>query len=169
MAFSLTEALADPRLAADYLRSSSVVYGVDSARGRRARGGAAVLDITLRPLPAFAQEGYPVEQVRIVVKPDLSVFTFPLGANRPFLHRNRPTAELCLQYDRDDRALQWLPQDGLEPLVTMVHRHLIFEEHWRRTGQWPTEDAPHGPAPIGQVHPIRTARLRKEADRWARS
>ncbi|HTC69110.1 MAG TPA: hypothetical protein VK662_06020 [Acidothermaceae bacterium] len=171
MAFSLIDVLADPMSAADHLRSSSAVYGVTDATGRSTDTGAAILEVSLRPLPAFESEGYPDEHVRIVIQSDCRVLAFPRGTSgRPFLHRNLwPTTELCLQYDRDDPALKWVPEDGLEPLVTMVHRHLIFEEHWRRTGQWPTEDAPHGHAPTGGAHPIRTAQLREEVDRWARS
>lgn len=46
----------------------------------------------------------------------------------PLVGDHAQIAGLCLQYDRDDPALRWLPSDGLEPLVTLVHRHLIFEE-----------------------------------------
>jgi hypothetical protein len=55
-----------------------------------------------------------------------------------------------------------MPVDGLEALVTLVHQHLIFEEAWRRTGDWPCEDAPHGPAG-DKPHPVTTARMRR---RW---
>ncbi|NIL41502.1 hypothetical protein HCB17_10180 [Salinispora arenicola] len=86
----------------------------------------------------------------------------------PLVGDHAQIAGLCLQYDRDDPALRRLPSDGLEPLVTLVHRHLIFEEAWRRTGDWPCEDAPHGDdrrAP----HCVATTMMRRELVRWSRT
>jgi hypothetical protein len=170
MAISLSEVLADPAGAAARLLAPAGMYAVLRAEARRGCGEAAVLDLTLRPLPPFADEGYPVELVRIVVLTDHEIHAFPRDQHpRRYKHRNLlPMSDLCLQYPHDDPALRWLPDDGLEALVMLVHRHLIFEERWRRTGQWPTEDAPHGdsgPLP----HPIATPGLRKELARWKRS
>lgn len=169
MALPLSAVLADPSGAASHLLHVAAVFGVEQAVGRRGLNGAAVLELALKPLPAFEREGYPVERVRIVIHADDQVHAFPQGDHaRRFKHRNPlPLSDLCLQYPGDDPALRWLPGDGLEPLVTQIHRHLMAEEAWRRTGQWPFEDAPHGPA-SGQPHPITSPRIREEVKRWAR-
>jgi hypothetical protein len=169
VAYPVSALLADPAAAAEHLLRHASVYGVAHATGRTGCQGAAVLELTLRPVPALAAEGYPTERVRLVIMaPGDRIHAYPrTGRGRSYKHRNALPADLCLQYDRDDPALRWLPDDGLEPLVTLVHRHLMFEEAWRRTGDWPCEDAPHGDdrhAP----HRVVTPEMRKELSRWAR-
>lgn len=162
--------LADPDGAAEHLLRHADVFGVAQATGRTGWNGAALLELTLSPLPALALEGYPIERARLVIlAPGDQVYAIPLsGHGRRYKHRNpSPRYDLCLQYNRDDPALKWLPGDGLEPLVTLVHRHLMFEEAWRRTGSWPSEDAPHGDD-RQRPHPIVTGEMRKELYRWAR-
>ncbi|WP_199820991.1 hypothetical protein [Streptomyces fulvoviolaceus] len=170
MAYPLSQVLAGPPAAADHLLHSEAIYGVEQASGRTGPGGAALLELTLRPLPALKRENYPIERVRLVIRPDQTVHAFPLGlVDRLFKHRNPPPLkDLCLQYPGDDTALRWIPEDGLEPLVTLVHRHLLYEEAWRRTGTWPAEDAPHG-EPSHGTHPLRTPEMQQEARRWTRS
>jgi hypothetical protein len=166
----MTRALIEPAAAADYLLRHANVYGVAEAAGRALSNGAAVIDLTLRPLPALAADGYPGEKVRLALLPGGRVCAYPRDrGQRRYKHRNPwPHRDLCLQYDRDDPALRWLPADGLDALVTLIHRHLIFEEAWRRSGHWPSEEAPHGPASGDKAHPVATARMRREAARWAR-
>lgn len=170
MAYPVTAVLQDPAAAADHLLRHADVFGVAQAAGHTAALGAARLELTLLPLPAFAADGYPVERIRLVIlPPGQRVHAYPRsGSSRLFKHRNPQLGDLCLQYNRDDPALRWLPEDGLEPLVTLVHRHLIFEEAWRRSGEWSCEDAPHGDnrqAP----HRIATIAMRKELARWSRT
>jgi hypothetical protein len=166
----MTAVLEDPPAAAEFLLDRADVFGVVQATGHTTALGAARLELTLRPLPAFEAESYPAEPVRLVIlPPGKQIHAYPrAGRGREYKHRNPLLRDLCLQYDRDDPALQWLPEDGLEPLVTLVHRHLIFEEAWRRSGEWPCEDAPHGDdrdAP----HRISTPSMRKELGRWSRT
>ncbi|MFG3215690.1 hypothetical protein [Streptomyces tendae] len=169
MAYPLKAVLAAPGAAADHLLHADTVYGVEQAVGRIGPGGAALLKLTLRPLPALERENYPTERVRLVIRPDYTLHAFPLdSAGRAFKHRNPPPLrDLCLQYPGDDAALRWVPEDGLEALITLVHRHLLYEEAWRRSGTWPAEDAPHG-QPAHGAHPLRTAETQQEARRWAR-
>ncbi|MBT2508527.1 hypothetical protein J7I98_22080 [Streptomyces sp. ISL-98] len=169
MAYLLTRALADPAAAARHLLHHDTVFGVEQASGRTGPGGAALIELTLRPLPALQNAKYPTERIRLIIRPDTTVHAFPLGApDRIFKHRNPPPLrDLCLQYPGDDPALLWLPEDGLEPLVTLIHRHLIYEETWRRTGTWPAEDTPHG-HPTQGVHPLTTTEMQLEARRWTR-
>jgi hypothetical protein len=161
--------MADPQSAADHLMTTAEVFGVVTATGRRSSSGGAIFELTLRPLPALEAVGYPTERVRIALLPDGRAHVYVLdGRDRPFKHRNpAPCRGLCLEYPRDDPALRWLPDDGFEALVSVVHRHLMFEEAWRRYGQWPCEDAPHGDRP-GPPHPVVTKRMKRERQRWAR-
>ncbi|MFE7439354.1 hypothetical protein ACFU7X_02640 [Streptomyces chartreusis] len=169
MAYSLSRVLADPAAAADHLLHTEALFGVQQVICRTAHAGTALLELTLRPLPALERESYPIERVRVVIRPDHTIHAFPLdSADRAFKHRNPPPVQdLCLQYPGDDEALRWIPEDGLEPLVTLIHRHLLYEEAWRRTGTWPTEDAPHG-QPAHGTHPLRTPEIQQEARRWSR-
>jgi hypothetical protein len=168
MALQLSEVLADPVRAAVAITTSGTVFGV-AATGRATQCGAAVLDVMLDPLPGLAAAGYPVEKARIAILRDQRTFAYVLsGRARSFKHRNPPPSQsLCLQYSEDDAALRWIAEDGLEPLVTLVRRHLIFEEYNRRHGHWPCEDAPHGPSKAG-AHPVVTGRMRVLQGEWAR-
>ncbi|WP_248962019.1 hypothetical protein [Sphaerisporangium perillae] len=165
----MTEALDHPAEAAEHLLHHADLYGVVEATGRTGWQGAALFELTLLPLPALARDGYPPERVRLVIMPPGDrIHVYPRsGPGRRFKHRNSEPADLCLQYDRDDPALRWLPEDGLEPLITLVHRHLMFEETWRRTNVWPCEDAPHGDS-NELPHRIRTLQMRRERHRWVR-
>jgi hypothetical protein len=170
MAYPVSAVLEDPAAAANHLLGPADMFGVAQATGRTGCLGAAILELTLLPLPALAAEDYPTEHVRLVIMPPGNrVHAFPrTGRGRPHKHRNILPADLCLQYNRDDPALRWLPADGLEPLVTLVHRHLMCEEAWRRTNHWPCEDAPHGDD-RNAPHRIVTPEMRKELIRWSRT
>lgn len=64
-------------------------------------------------------------------------------------HRNGP-AELCLYYEDDPPERRWTERLGLLRLFDLARRHVAAEYVWRKTGRWPTEEAPHGrsaPAP----------------------
>src|SRR3954451_5842713 len=167
MALALTEVLSDPAGVAAFLVSGARLFGVEQCTGRTGAGRSSVFELTLRPLPALVHAGFPVEHARITVLADGGVWAFPRhSSHRQFFHRDltHPT-KLCLEYDRDDPALRWRWEDGFEEYVTRVHRHLMWEEQWRRTGKWPVEDAPHDwvpPAPI-------TPELQEASRRWRRS
>jgi hypothetical protein len=159
-------------------RSAAVIerqlYGAIVDRAARPHNGL-VFDLTFQPLQGL--EDFTAERARISVSPQAEVFAFPLGARpRRWKHRNPSplgypfgdlAAELCLYYPGDPRALRWEWEDGFVAYVSRVHRHLFYEEYWRRTGSWPVEDAPHG-EPEADVHPITTAFMRREEQRWSR-
>jgi len=172
VAHPLSALLAHPQQTAADLVNGEAIYGLRCARGSRlptAAGWAgAVLDLWLAPLPALARDGWPVEHARVFVLPDDTAHAIDMHPGpRLYLHRNPlPLRTLCLQYPHDDAALRWLPADGLEPFITAVHRHLMYEEAWRRTGAWPAEDAPHGDGKAR--HRIRTAGVRRAQLEWAR-
>lgn len=172
MARPLSALRARPQETAEALRADGDIYGLRCARASRlpSQGGrAAVLDLWLAPIPALARAGWPVEHARVFVLGDDTAHAVDMHPRpRRYLHRNPfPLGTLCLHYDRDDAALRWLPEDGLEPFITAVHRHLMYEEAWRRNEVWPTEDAPHGDAKV--PHRIRTAAARQARREWART
>jgi hypothetical protein len=158
------------------------------ARARNLCRGWVTIALTLDPMSELAALGYPVERVRVSVSDTGDVYAMPLGdSSRSWEHRNpAPTADpriragrgdLCLQYAQDPESLRWLPSDGLRSLIAIVHRHLIYEEAYRRTmarekdprdWQWPVEDAPHGSPSPGTVHPITSPQMRKAVTAWAR-
>jgi hypothetical protein len=141
------------------------------------RFGGLVFDITFDPPPELVIAGYQNEQARISVRTEGEPLTFPRGPHREWKHRYPAAStstpayccgQLCLWFPRDPPPLKWLWQDGFEDYVSRVHRHLFLEEHWRRTGVWPTEDVPHGLPelygvfdPLGHgSYPIRSRALR---------
>jgi len=176
MALSLSEVLANPALAARRLELGGELFGVRATRGWAVSSGAAIVEMTLAPLPALGADGYPVEDIRIVVLTEDHVLAdqraYAYAKSRPgraFLHRNPPPSRsLCLFYERDDPGLKWLPTDSLEEFVNIVRRHLIYEEYNRRNHRWPIEDAPHGWADPGG-HPVLTPQMRSFQHRWART
>jgi hypothetical protein len=151
------------------------LYGVNIDRHLVPRTGGLVLDITFAALPELASAGYPDERARISIWPNTDIYAYPLGSERTWHHRYPSplgprfgylAGQLCLWYPRDPRHLRWEWPDGLEQYVTRVHRHLHFEEYFRREDHWPVEDAPHD-EPIDGAHPIATEFMRQQEHRWA--
>jgi hypothetical protein len=81
-----------------------------------------------------------------------------LDGPRTSKHRNPPfedgifgkSATLCLYYRQDPTERRWAAEHGLLGLFDIARVHVTNEYIWRRTGKWPSEDAPHGvtaPAP----------------------
>lgn len=175
MVITLSEVLTAPGLVCLDLMDRHA--GVQVDRWHRSARTGAVIDVTFTPPPELARAGYVAERARLSVWPDGAVLTFPLGPARPWRHRQPSpfgpgfgtlAGELCLYYRDDPRALRWAWEDGFDQYLTRVHRHLFFEEYWRRTGHWPVEDAPHG-RPSAGVHPILSAQMKDAAKRWAGS
>jgi len=134
-----------PRQVAEEL-GSGVMWGVSNAEGKHLSGGlTGALSVTFAP-PADAQDQeFHPERVRIVALRDEREFVYPLGQQRRWRHRNEShPRSLCLQHRDDDPALLWLWKDGLGRLLTRVRLQLLCEEVWRRTGEWPRVDLPHG-------------------------
>lgn len=164
-------ALADPGAAAAAINARcpgvTVTAAVGCDQGSRP---VAVLSIVIDPPQQLADHGYPTERAAVVL--DDHVRVFPAGdsarADRVFGHRN-PTGEYCLFYARDDPALTWRPEDGLEELLAITQRHVAAEEYARRhDGAWPVEDAPHGEPAVG-THPIRSRAVRHAAREGTRT
>lgn len=160
MAFVLKDVLRDPQKVAEHVNSQPRVHLAALAHDR----ARAVFGATFEPPTGFEDEGYPIEHARIGVPAGGIPHALPIGPKRIWKHRNGPMGDLCLWYPGDPRALRWEWTDGFGAFVAIVHRHLFFEEMWRRTGKWPVEDAPHG---YGD-HSIRTIKMQREAQLWNR-
>lgn len=179
MGTSLSDLLADP--ASALLRLTARQAGVVVDRTRAPRYGGYGLDLSFSPPPELVVAGYDTERARISITPCGEIESYPLGPVRDWKHRypfdpdQGCYQQLCLWFPSDPRPLQWVWDDGLDDYVARVHRHLFYEEFWRRTGSWPSEDAPHqGPGELGQVerdqpaHPIRSRQLRAAVEEFRR-
>lgn len=173
MVLSLNEVLEDPGRASQVLQDQ--LFGVVVDRTLKPRCGGVVIDMSFTPLPELAAAAHSSERARVSIRPNSSIYSFPLGLERTWHHRYPSplgiefgyfAAHLCLWYPRDPRSLRWEWDDGLEQYVTRVYRHVFYEEYYRREERWPVEDAPHDDPVIG-AHPIRSAFMRKEERRWA--
>ena len=166
MAIQLTDVLEDPAGTARRIEDAMAGVHITSVR---AFEDTVILNVAFDALPELAD--FPAENVRIRIHRSGELEAVPGRSDRPWEHRERPRGPegyggaLCLYYVDDPRELRWSWEDGLEEYIHIVRRHLIFEEWFRRTGDWPTEDAPHG-RPAHGKHPIRTAELRKDLARW---
>jgi hypothetical protein len=107
--------------------------------------------IQFTPQEPFASEGYPPERVKMIASVTGDPAVLPISTpTRAWNHRyplenGGSDGRLCLWTPWASRAERWEWQDGVATLIRIVHRHLTFEEYWRRTGEWPVEDTPHGP------------------------
>ena len=160
MAISVTDVFDDPHAVADTIAVGQplVVLEVLEHMDRRVQFLG-----TFQPPAAFVRDGYPTEKALIVVTRSGPPRAIPVGSARAWQHRNGPL-ELCLWFDGDPRGLRWEWDDGFASYVGIVHRHLTYEEYWRRTGQWPVEDVPHGQGD----HPVRTLNMHWKAQLWDR-
>ena len=158
----LTDVLRDPTAAASALEELACV---GSASVRCVREDRVTLRIAVLPYDAsgcFIVEGYPVEKVNVVIRSSGHIHAVPKsGKGRIWKHRNG-RFDLCLWDPHDPAAIRWSWDDGLREYARIVARHLIYEEYWRRAGEWPVEDSPHG-YPTGDAWPIRTPQMRRAA------
>lgn len=165
--FAMASVLENPLAVVDALVSiDAPIFGVREGMVCMHDDDGVVLELVLAPWKPCAEAGFPDERVRILVTSGQRVFVVAQNADsRQWKHRN-PTVmgDLCLWYPGDDPALVWQWNDGLLDLITIAHRHLQYEEFWRRHGQWPVEDAPHGSA----HHQLRSTVMREAARRWRR-
>lgn len=167
MAIGLTEVLEDPARAAAELERHFPAAG--AVEVERKTAGKVVLRITFFPEGAFAREGYPVERARMFVFVGGRVLAMPASRpGRSWEHRKvTGVGPLCLWYPADPGEYRWRWDDGLEEYVRILHRHLIYEEFYRRERRWPVEDAPHGRLLVGRW-PIESPEMRRLAKRWRR-
>ena len=161
----LEEVMLSPNSVAEELEALECV---DSISVKRVHKDRIVFQAVLLPYDltsVFISQNYPIETINIVILSNGQIYSIPKsGKGRRWKHRyylyNVPM-HLCLWYPHDPTELRWLWKDGLKEYVRIVARHLICEEYWRRTGQWPLEDAPHGYHSKGDHWPIITPEMLK--------
>lgn len=56
-----------------------------------------------------------------------------------------PDGSLCMWYPDDASEQRWTRRDGPSALLGHIVAHLLREEWWRRTGEWPGAEAGHFP------------------------
>jgi len=59
-----------------------------------------------------------------------------------------PDDSLCMWYPDDPAEQRWTRRDGPAVLLGLVVAHLLREEWWRRTGEWPGAEVAHQPVRI---------------------
>ena len=142
------------------------------------------LEATFEPTLVQRREGFRDERARVLVRRAGQPLSYPRDARRRWKHINPPAHRinpdeawmansLCLWYPRDPRPLCWDWSDGLLAYFDRLHRHLLMEEHWRRTGDWPSEDARHGHPPTSRGEaagwPVASAEMKEVLEQWKKS
>jgi hypothetical protein len=139
-----------------------------NAKVVRSDRSMSLLELAFTATLELEAHGFPIEVVRLAQFSDgrhPDPYAFPVGPTRTWYHRyplapeNGCLGQLCLWYPLDPPHLKWRWADGVLSLVSIVRRHLWFEEQFRRTGLWPVEDAPHSHTADGVAHAIRTPAL----------
>jgi hypothetical protein len=114
----------------DYPDAASV------APRRKFRGGFA---IKTKIEPA----GVDKQTVEIIFSPGLpeEPIVFVDGpADSPHRYQD---GSLCMWFPYDPPEARWCRPDGPTALLGHIAAHLIKEEHYRQTGEWPGAEAPH--------------------------
>jgi hypothetical protein len=75
-------------------------------------------------------------------KPDVPHVYTDRPADSP--HRY-PDGSLCMWYPGDPAEQRWTRRDGPVALLGHIVAHLLREEWWQLTGEWPGEEAGHLP------------------------
>lgn len=77
----------------------------------------------------------------------------PAGCTVPEVYTDGPSESphrysdgaLCMWYPGDPAEQRWTRRDGPAALLGQVVAHVLREEWWRRTGEWPGDEAGHLP------------------------
>lgn len=103
---------------------------------RYCRGGFAVVTI-------ITPTGVPTRRVEIHFSPQRPEIphVFVDGPDES-LHRY-PDRSLCMWYPHDPPEARWHPVDGPAKLLGHIAAHLIKEQWYRRTGEWPGDHVDH--------------------------
>lgn len=137
-------------------------------------------EASFAPMIQQIREGFVDEHARVLVPWAGIPLSFPRNPHRRWKHRNPPPSQLspsdaptgnslCLWYPRDPRPLAWVWADGFTAYFDRLHRHLLMEEHWRRTGTWPAEDAQHGhprTGAEGAAWPVTSNEMKEVVAQW---
>lgn len=93
-------------------------------------------------------------QLRVpdVTEQAVSIVFSPAAPEAPYVYTDGPSVSphryaddaLCMWFPYDPPEQRWTRYDGPAALLGHVVAHLLREEWWRSTGEWPGEEALHG-------------------------
>jgi hypothetical protein len=119
-----------------FLRELAGLRGLHLCRSP-IKGGAFSFTFTVAP------PGVPQRKVTVSFRRDVPHVFVDGPAESP--HRY-PDGSLCMWYPNDPPEMKWTLSDGAGVLVANIAAHLIKEEWWRMTGDWPGPEVHHRPA-----------------------
>ncbi|MGW2649870.1 hypothetical protein ACWC2T_34415 [Streptomyces sp. NPDC001393] len=119
-------------------RLAACVQPVEAIRPPRRHRGGFALAIKL--------------DVPDVTEQTVTIVFNPAAPEMPYVYTDGPSESphrysdgaLCMWFPYDPPELRWTRSDGSAALLGHVVAHLLREEWWRSTGEWPGEEAPHG-------------------------
>lgn len=125
-----------------FLRTlTEVDHKANVIKPRRAHRGGFGLQLSIQPT------GLPLRRIEIYFSPK-SPDVPRVFADGPDQSPHRyPDRSLCMWYPHDPPEARWWSSDGAETLIGHVAAHLIKEEWYRRTGDWPGEEVSHASPP----------------------
>jgi hypothetical protein len=116
----------------------------------------------IRP-PRPHRDGYALAArilVEDVPEQTITIVFGPAEPGVPHVYTDVPTASphryrdgaLCMWFPGDPPERRWTRRDGPVALLGQVVAHLLREEWWRQTGEWPGCEAPHRLARMAATH-----------------
>jgi hypothetical protein len=134
MAWSPPPWHAKPAARIRFVRELRGVRNLEAARSARYKGAFGVqFDIEPR--------GVPSRHVQIFFKSFIPHVFVDGPVESP--HRFADGG-LCMWYPEDPPERKWKRRDGGGVLVADISAHLVKEEWWRMTGEWPGGEVRHG-------------------------
>lgn len=108
---------------------------------------------TIRP-PRPHRGGYALAvrlRVDDVPEQTVTIAFGPASPGAPHVYTEAPAASphrygdgaLCMWFPGDPPELRWTRDHGPVALLGQIVAHLLREEWWRQTGEWPGREAPH--------------------------
>jgi hypothetical protein len=111
-----------------------------SRMGKGRKTGAVVYTLHVR-IPEFDELRVITITLRNWTRPSVRSVT----ADGPTVSPHRYShGHLCMWHPGDGPELTWQPEEGLLRLIQYAEVHLFREAYWRRYGDWPGPEAPHG-------------------------
>jgi hypothetical protein len=115
--------------------------------GKGKKTGSIVYTLHV-PVPEFNER----RLIRITLWNDKRPTVRSLSADGPTTSPHRyGDGTLCMWYPKDGPERRWVAEDGLLRLIRCAQVHLFKEAFWRRYGEWPGPEAPHGPDEVKEA------------------
>jgi hypothetical protein len=111
-----------------------------SRTGKGIKTGVVVYTLHVT-VPEFNEQRLIKIALRNWTRPSVRSVTADGPTDSPHRYSN---GSLCMWYPSDGPDLMWQPEEGLLGLIQYARVHLFREAYWRRYGDWPGPEAPHG-------------------------